>query len=279
MLGDRWGPGRVYLALQLWRALGYAAFALVAGFSGFLVVASAIEVGDAALPAISQSVVGPAEGESERVATLARVRAVRNLGFGLGAAAATGVLAIGSRPAFLALILVNAGAILLSALLLHRAGIASLKTAAFAVVRRRFGPIRDASYLAAALLNGILSVSPRVRWRHRNLEESRKMAAQRKYPVELRVRATRLAVEARRDPTARLGVFKRIGDQLGVHPEALRTWVKQAEVDQGLVPGTTSADAARIVELERENRELRRANQILKSAASFFAAELDRPTR
>ena len=105
------------------------------------------------------------------------------------------------------------------------------------------------------------------------------MAAQRKYPVELRVRATRLAVEARRDPTARLGVFKRIGDQLGVHPEALRTWVKQAEVDQGLVPGTTSADAARIVELERENRELRRANQILKSAASFFAAELDRPTR
>lgn len=158
MLGDRWGPGRVYLALQLWRALGYAAFALVAGFSGFLVVASAIEVGDAALPAISQSVVGLAEGESERVATLARVRAVRNLGFGLGAAAATGVLAIGSRPAFLALILVNAGAILLSALLLHRAGIASLKTAAFAVVRRRFGPIRDASYLAAALLNGILSI-------------------------------------------------------------------------------------------------------------------------
>lgn len=98
------------------------------------------------------------------------------------------------------------------------------------------------------------------------------MAAQRKCPVELRERATRLAVEARQDPAARVGVFKRIGDQLGVHPEALRTWVKQVEVDEGLAPGMTSADAVRIVELERENRELRRANQILKSAASFFAS-------
>ena len=64
-----------------------------------------------------------------------------------------------------------------------------------------------------------------------------------------------------------------------MHPEALRTWVKQAETDEGVRPGTTSGDAARIAELEREVRELRRANQILKSAASFFAAELDRPSR
>jgi len=63
-----------------------------------------------------------------------------------------------------------------------------------------------------------------------------------------------------------------------VHPEALRTWVKQAETDDGARPGT-STDTARIAELEREVRELRRANQILKSAASFFAAELDRPSR
>lgn len=75
------------------------------------------------------------------------------------------------------------------------------------------------------------------------------------------------------------GAIKRIADQLGVHPEALRTPVKQAETDEGVRPGTTSSDAARIVELEREVRELRRANQILKSAASFFAAELDRPSR
>lgn len=75
------------------------------------------------------------------------------------------------------------------------------------------------------------------------------------------------------------GAIKRIADQLGVHPEALRMWVKQAETDEGTRPGTTSTEEARIAELEREVRELRQANQILKSAASFFAAELDRPSR
>jgi transposase len=105
------------------------------------------------------------------------------------------------------------------------------------------------------------------------------MAAPRKYPDELRERATRLAVEARRDPASNSGAIRRIADQLGVHPEALRTWVKQAETDAGARSGTTSSEAARIAELEREVRELRRANQILKSAASFFAAELDRPSR
>lgn len=105
------------------------------------------------------------------------------------------------------------------------------------------------------------------------------MAAQRKYPLELRERATRLAVEARRDPASKVGAIKRIGDQLGVHPEALRTWVKQAEIDGGVVAGTRSPDAARIAELERENRELKRANTILKQASAFFAAELDRPAR
>ena len=57
------------------------------------------------------------------------------------------------------------------------------------------------------------------------------MAAPRKYPDELRERAARLAVEARRDPTSASGAIKRIADQLGVHPEALRTWVKQADLD------------------------------------------------
>lgn len=105
------------------------------------------------------------------------------------------------------------------------------------------------------------------------------MVAPRKYPDELRERATRMAVEARQDPAARVGAVKRIADQLGVHPEALRTWVQRAERDEGLRPGPTTAESARVAELERENRELRRANQILKSAASFFAAELDRPSR
>jgi transposase len=105
------------------------------------------------------------------------------------------------------------------------------------------------------------------------------MPAPRKYNDELRERATRLAVEARRDPASTVGAIRRIADQLGVHPEALRTWVKQAEIDAGDRAGTTGSDAERIAALERENRELRRANQILKSAASFFAAELDRPPR
>ncbi len=105
------------------------------------------------------------------------------------------------------------------------------------------------------------------------------MPAPKKYPDDLRERATRLVVEARRDPGSAVGAIRRIADQLGVHPEALRSWVKKAEIDAGDRPGTTSSDAERLAVLERENRELRRANQILKSAASFFAAELDRPSR
>src|SRR4051794_1631404 len=105
------------------------------------------------------------------------------------------------------------------------------------------------------------------------------MPAPRKYPDELRDRATRMAVEARKDPEAAVGAIKRIADQLGIHPEALRTWVKQAEVDAGDRPGVTTEQDRRIAELERENRELRRANGILKSASAFFAAELDRPSR
>ncbi|MFI9641106.1 transposase [Micromonospora sp. NPDC051925] len=105
------------------------------------------------------------------------------------------------------------------------------------------------------------------------------MPAPKKYPDELRERATRLVIEARRDPAGAVGAIRRIAEQLGVHPEALRTWVKQAETDAGQRPGTTSSDAERLAALEREARELRRANQILRSAASFFAAELDRPSR
>jgi transposase len=64
---------------------------------------------------------------------------------------------------------------------------------------------------------------------------------------------------------------------LGIHPEALRTWVRQAEIDGGIRPGTTTDDAQRVAELEREVRELRRANEILRTASAFFAAaELDR---
>lgn len=103
------------------------------------------------------------------------------------------------------------------------------------------------------------------------------MAAPRKYSEELKERATRMAMDARKDPTTSKGAIKRIADQLDVHPEALRTWVRQAEIDGGVRPGTSTDDATRIAELEREVRELRRANEILKTSAAFFAsAELDR---
>jgi transposase len=103
------------------------------------------------------------------------------------------------------------------------------------------------------------------------------MGAPRKYSVELQQRATRMALEARRDPESSRGAIKRVADQLGIHPEALRNWVRQAEVDEGVRPGTTTDDAQRLAELERENRELRRANEILRTASAFFAAaELDR---
>jgi transposase len=78
----------------------------------------------------------------------------------------------------------------------------------------------------------------------------------------------------------RHGVVTRVATQIGVGSESLRGWVKQAEIDGGLRPGLTTDERRRLVELEKENRELRRANEILKSASAFFARELDpRPPR
>jgi transposase len=86
----------------------------------------------------------------------------------------------------------------------------------------------------------------------------RVMGAPRKYSDELRERATRMAVEARRDPASRAGAIKRVADQLGMHPETLRNWVRQAEVDAGVRSGTTTDDAERLAKMEREVRELKR---------------------
>jgi len=88
-----------------------------------------------------------------------------------------------------------------------------------------------------------------------------------------------MTLEARKDPATRPNACKRIGEQLGINPETLRTWVVQAEIDEGGRPGVTTSDAERIAALERDNRELRRSNAILRSASAFFAAELDRPQR
>jgi transposase len=86
------------------------------------------------------------------------------------------------------------------------------------------------------------------------------MPAQRKYPEELRERAVKMVFEVRDQDGKGRGELARVARQLGVHPEALRTWVRQAEIDGGIRPGTTTEESRRIAKLERENRELRRAN-------------------
>ena len=98
---------------------------------------------------------------------------------------------------------------------------------------------------------------------------------QRRYPPEMRERAVRMVREVIAESGERMGAVTRVARQLGVGPESVRNWVKQADIDGGKRPGITTAEQQRIVELEREVRELQRANEILKAASAFFAAELD----
>lgn len=99
--------------------------------------------------------------------------------------------------------------------------------------------------------------------------------AVKKYPSELKERAVRLVLEARRiDPSDR-SVVGRIARQLGVGADSLRKWVRQAEIDGGERPGLTTSESQEVKALRKENGELRRANEILKLASAFFARELD----
>lgn len=89
-----------------------------------------------------------------------------------------------------------------------------------------------------------------------------------------------MAIDARSDPATAPGALARIAKQLDINPETLRNWVRRVEDGQAAAPGLeTVSDIERIHQLERENAELRRANEILKTASAFFAAELDRPHR
>ena len=108
---------------------------------------------------------------------------------------------------------------------------------------------------------------------------TQKHPSSKRYPLEVRERAVSLVFAAMESSGERHGHVTRIARQLDIGPETLRHWVRQAEIDDGRRPGVTTAEHARIVELERENRELRKANQILKEASVFFAQELDRPRR
>jgi transposase len=101
----------------------------------------------------------------------------------------------------------------------------------------------------------------------------------RRYSPEEKARAVRLVRQLRKELGTKHGTIQRVADHIGCGVESLRTWVKQADIDEGVEPGTTSAEQRRIKELEQRVRELERANDLLKRASSFFAAELDRPSR
>jgi transposase len=102
-----------------------------------------------------------------------------------------------------------------------------------------------------------------------------KNPSQRRYSPELRERAVRMVFDTIAETGERFGVITRVARQLGIGTESLRNWVRQAEIDDGQRPGVSTADKQRIAELERENKELRRSNEILKAASAFFARELD----
>jgi transposase-like protein len=98
-----------------------------------------------------------------------------------------------------------------------------------------------------------------------------------RYSPEVRERAVRLVLEQEREHPSQWAAINSIAKKFGCSPETLRSWVRRVEVDQGRRGGVTSSDRERLKELERENRELRRANDILRTASAYFAqAALDR---
>lgn len=101
------------------------------------------------------------------------------------------------------------------------------------------------------------------------------MTRPNRYPQELRERAVRMVREHRGEYPSEWAAIGSIASKFGMTAETLRLWVRRAEVDGGTRPGVTTGEKERIRQLERENRELRRANEILKAASAFFARELD----
>ena len=98
----------------------------------------------------------------------------------------------------------------------------------------------------------------------------------RRYSVEEKAAAVRMVRTLRAELGHDHGTVQRVASQLGYGTESVRSWVRQADIDEGHTAGLTTSDAERLKALEQENRELKRANEILKRAATFFGAELDR---
>ena len=106
------------------------------------------------------------------------------------------------------------------------------------------------------------------------------MKTQTRYSPEVRERAVRLVLEHQGEHDSQWAAISSIAAKISCTAETLRKWVRQAERDLGRAPGLTSGEAPRLKELERENHELKRANEILRKASAYFAqAELDRPPK
>ncbi len=106
------------------------------------------------------------------------------------------------------------------------------------------------------------------------------MNTSKRYSPEVRERAVRMVLEQQTEHSSQWATIQSIASKLGCTSETLRRWVRQAERDLGIRNGVTSDDRERLKKLERENRELKRANEILRKASAFFAqAELDRPLK
>src|SRR5262245_29967442 len=100
-----------------------------------------------------------------------------------------------------------------------------------------------------------------------------------RYPDELRERAVRMVFEHQGEYPSQWKAIESVANKLDINHETMRQWVRRAETDAGERPGLTTDEWARMRELERENKELRRANEILKAASAFFGAELDRQSQ
>ncbi len=105
------------------------------------------------------------------------------------------------------------------------------------------------------------------------------MTRTNRYSPEVRERAVRMVVEHVDDFSSEWAAITSVSSKLGMTPETLRIWVRRAQVDGGLRPGLTTDERKRLKELEKEVRDLRRANEILKDASIFFATELDGRTK
>jgi len=156
ILADRIGAGRLYIFIQLWRGACFIGYAFIGSFGAFVLVACCSGLADAAMPAVGTAVVAGAANDEERVDTLAKVRATRNAGYGIGALLAAVAITIGTRPAFLVIVATNAASYFVAAAMLMTMGAWSSSQAAS---RRASLDLRThPKYLLAGGVNAVLAI-------------------------------------------------------------------------------------------------------------------------